>query len=188
MDLLPERVPPLYIGAMREKSLQLAGQIGDGTILTAISSPEYVRWARESVDRCAAESGRANRLAVFVYCKVSHDGQIARDATRAAMAQNYPWSDVQITPTGFTEEIAAFVRERGAERLASEMPDSWLDSLAAAGRPEQAAAMLMRLASAGADTIILQPLNGDAACLDEYIRDLLPIVKRQLANMPTKRN
>lgn len=49
MQMTPEVIPPLYVGAMREKTLQLAGLVGDGTILTSMSSPAYVRWAMEHI-------------------------------------------------------------------------------------------------------------------------------------------
>jgi alkanesulfonate monooxygenase SsuD/methylene tetrahydromethanopterin reductase-like flavin-dependent oxidoreductase (luciferase family) len=39
MQLTPTAVPPLYVGAMRDKSLRLAGRIGDGTILTGCLRP-----------------------------------------------------------------------------------------------------------------------------------------------------
>lgn len=58
MQVTPTEIPPLYVGAMREKSLQLAGRVGDGTVLTAMSSPEYVRWARAHIQRGMAESQR----------------------------------------------------------------------------------------------------------------------------------
>ncbi len=49
MQLTPTEIPPLYIGAMREKSLCMSGRLADGTILTGMSSLPYVRWAREQI-------------------------------------------------------------------------------------------------------------------------------------------
>src|SRR5689334_4085608 len=46
MHVTAASVPPLYVGGMREKTLRLAGRVGDGTILTSMSSPEYIRWAQ----------------------------------------------------------------------------------------------------------------------------------------------
>jgi alkanesulfonate monooxygenase SsuD/methylene tetrahydromethanopterin reductase-like flavin-dependent oxidoreductase (luciferase family) len=57
------------------------------------------------------------------------------------------------------------------------MPEAWIDDLAAAGTPEQAAASIRRLAEAGANSVLLQPMDGDPDCLDEYIRYLLPALK-----------
>src|SRR5262244_1064243 len=44
MRVTPQNIPPLFIGAMREKSLRLAGRAGDGSVLTEMSSPAYVKW------------------------------------------------------------------------------------------------------------------------------------------------
>ena len=59
MQLTPTELPPLYVGAMREKSLRLAGQIGDSTILTGMSSPAYVSWARQFIQAGMSEAGRS---------------------------------------------------------------------------------------------------------------------------------
>jgi alkanesulfonate monooxygenase SsuD/methylene tetrahydromethanopterin reductase-like flavin-dependent oxidoreductase (luciferase family) len=59
MNLTAEIVPPLYVGAMREKSLRLAGRVGDGVILTGMSSPAYVRWAKKQIGAGADEAGRS---------------------------------------------------------------------------------------------------------------------------------
>jgi hypothetical protein len=57
------------------------------------------------------------------------------------------------------------------------MPEDWLDELSVSGKPEQAAAAVNRLAEAGTDSIVLQPLDGDPDCLDEYARYLLPLLR-----------
>ena len=176
MQLTAVHPTPLYVGAMREKTLRLAGQIGNGTILPAMSSPAYVRWARTCVDQEAAPSGPRHRLAVFAHAKVSRDGAAARAAVRRALASDFPWAEVQVAAAGLSDEVGDFVRQRGAAALETALPDAWMEALAAAGTPGQAAAALARLAEAGADSLVLQPLNGDPDCLDEYIAHLLPLL------------
>jgi alkanesulfonate monooxygenase SsuD/methylene tetrahydromethanopterin reductase-like flavin-dependent oxidoreductase (luciferase family) len=61
MERVPPQVPPLLIGAIREKSLRLAGRAGDGTIITEMSSPAYVRWVHEQVAAGMAETGRTSK-------------------------------------------------------------------------------------------------------------------------------
>jgi len=180
MNIVPERVPPLYVGAIREKTLRLAGRLGDGTILTALASPTYVRWAREHIAIGMAEAGRNhNRLAVYLDTKVSADGTSARKAMRKVLVSGLRWADVQLKALGIDEEAQALVRDYGVRDAADRIPDAWVDALSAAGTPEQAAASIGRLAEAGADSIILQPLDGDPACLDEYIQLLMPLLKPQ---------
>jgi 5,10-methylenetetrahydromethanopterin reductase len=178
MQLIPATVPPLYVGAMREKTLRLAGRVGDGTILTAMSSPAYLRWAQMHIQAGAAEAGKsAHRVVTYLDVKVNPDGAAARAAVRQALAARLPWSDVHLAPLGIVEEAAALLERYGKDGAAAHIPDAWVDAFAAAGTPEQAAASVHRFADTGVDSIIFQPLNGDPACLDEYARYLLPLLK-----------
>ena len=178
MQMVPTCVPPLYVGAMRARSLRLAGQIADGTILTGMSSPAYVRWAREHILAGATEAGRPDpQVVVYFDVKVGKDGAAARAAARRSLARRLPWADVQLETLGIAKEVEAFLRAHGPEGMAEQMPDEWLDAFSAAGTPEQVAATIQRLAEAGADTVIFQPLDGDVDCLDEYARYLMPGLK-----------
>ena len=176
MQLTPAFVPPSYIGAMREKSLQLAGRVGDGTILTGMSSPEYVRWAREN-PRGAAEAGRSQpRAVVYLDVKVNRNGELARAAVRRSLAARLPWADVQINALGIADEVAAFIQAHGIDGVAQQMPDEWLDAFSAAGTPDQVENAIQRWIDAGANSVVFQPLDGDPTCLDEYIRYLMPVL------------
>lgn len=178
MQLTPAVVPPLYVGAMRDKSLRLAGRVGDGTILTGMSSPAYVRWAREHIQAGMAEVGRTHhRVVVYLDVKVNRDGDAARAAMRRSLAARLPWADVQLNALGIAAEVAAFIQAHGSDGVAQHMPDKWLDAFSAAGTPEQVADAVQRLMAAGADSVVFQPLDGDPACLDEYIHYLMPRLK-----------
>ena len=178
MQLTPDQVPPLYIGAMREKSLKLAGRAGNGTILTGMSSPDYVRWALKHIRAGMAEVGRTqHRVVVYFDVKVNPDGESARAAARRALASRLPWADIQISTLGMAEVVEAFVQAHGREGVAREMPDEWVDAFSAAGTPEQTLASIGRLIDAGADCVIFQPLDGDPACLEECSQHLMPHLK-----------
>lgn len=180
MQLTPEAVPPLYIGAMREKTLRLAGRMGDGAILTGMSAPDYIRWALGHVQAGEAGGGRAHcRTAVYLDVKVNPDRNLARAAVRRALADRLPWDQAQMAAVGIAAEAEAFARNFPVrDEAARQMPDAWLDLFAAAGTPEDAAAALRRWGESGVDSIVLQPLNGDTDCLDEYIRYLMPLIKK----------
>jgi alkanesulfonate monooxygenase SsuD/methylene tetrahydromethanopterin reductase-like flavin-dependent oxidoreductase (luciferase family) len=174
LRLTPQEVPPLYIGAIREKSLRLAGRAGEGTIICEMSSPAYVRWARQHIAAGMAESGRANnQLVTFVLAAVHPDGT-AREKVRRVLARNMTWASAHLQVLGIADEAQALIREHGVDGAAEKMPESWVDELSASGTPDQAVATITRLAEAGADSIVLQPLDGDPTCLDDYIKYLLP--------------
>ena len=178
MHMPVNSVPPLYIGAMREKTLRLAGRIGDGTIMAAMASPAYIRWAQEHIRAGMAEAGRTqHRIVVYLDVKVSPDGALARAATRRALADWWPWVDAHTDTLGITKEVAAFVQKHGVEGIAEHMPDEWLDAMTAAGTPDQAEQGIRRVMATGVDSVVLQPLNGDPACLEEYIQYLMPRLK-----------
>lgn len=178
MQMTPTYVPPLYVGAMRERSLQLAGRVGDGTILPGFSSPAYIRWARGHIRAGMAEVGRTHhRLVVYLDVKVNSDGNLARTAMRRALAERQPWADVQLDALGITAEVAALIQTHNIDEIAQQMPDAWVDAFSAAGTPEWVTASIQSLITAGADSIVFQPLDGDPTCLDEYIHYLMPRLK-----------
>jgi 5,10-methylenetetrahydromethanopterin reductase len=163
----PEVQPPFYVGAMREKTLQLSGRVADGAILPAMASPAYVRWAKSHVEQ-------PGQMAVYVMAKVSPDGYAACSAVRPIIAAQFWWAKPQLLPLNIHEQALALINDYGVEGTAERMPDEWVHELAAAGTPEQAADTIHRLHEAGADSVILQPLDNDPGCLDEYARYLMP--------------
>lgn len=178
MQLTPVHIPPLYVGAMREKSLQMAGRIGDGTILTAMSSPAYIHWARKHIQAgMAANERRQHRIVVYLDVKVQANGEAARAAMRQTLGARLPWPDVQMDALGMAGEVATFLKTHDSEGIAQHMPDEWVDAFSAAGAPEQVAEAIQSRIAAGADSVVFQPLNGDPECLDEYSRYLMPLLK-----------
>jgi 5,10-methylenetetrahydromethanopterin reductase len=174
MQTTPADVPPLFVGAMREKTLKLAGRVSDGSILPHLSSPEYVRWCRQHVRAGMAQAGRdAHRMVVFLDVKVSADGHSARDVVRHALAARWPWTDIQVERCGIDPAQLSALLSRG-RASASEIPDDWIDAITAAGTSDQVRNALQRWIDAGVDHLVLQPLDGDADCLDEYAQLLMP--------------
>ena len=176
--LTPHQVPPLYVGGIREKTLRLAGKIGDGTILCELSSPAYVRWASEQIAAGAAGSKLPqNTLSVAVFCKVSPDGASARRTVRRKIAEYIKDGGPHLFALGIEEEAPSLFRRYGLEEGAQEMPEWWVDELSASGTPQQAAATVKRLVDAGADSVVLIPVDFDPACMQETIRYFMPLLK-----------
>lgn len=175
MQSTPTSVPPLFVGAMREKTLQLAGRVGDGSILPHLSSPGYVRWCRQQAQIGMATTGRrAHHMVVFLDAKVSADGASARNAMRETLAARLPWIDIQAEHSGIAPEALAAMAARGHAAATREIPEAWIDAVTAAGTPDQVCAAVQRWIDAGSDSVVLQPRDGDPDCLDEYARLLMP--------------
>lgn len=177
LRLTPDVIPPLLIGGIREKSLRLAGRVGDGAIVTGMSSPTYLRWASQHIAAGAAEAQKTDfRRVVFVLCQVSPDGLEARRTARQFLARQFAAGDAHLGPIGIAEAAAEMVRQYGVDGTAEQMPDAWVDEMTASGTPQQVAESLQRFAEAGADSLVLEPILGDPGALENYIRYLLPVL------------
>jgi 5,10-methylenetetrahydromethanopterin reductase len=159
LDHPPRVPPPVFSGVRGPKSLRLSGQVADGTILTELSSPGYVRWARGQVDAGRAEAGRGDphRITVYTLLGVDADGQRAvREELAAALLRG-------VSPQlGPDEDGGAALRVLAAEapdpgRLASQLPDEVVDRLAVVGEPADCARAVRRLHEAGAEAVVLVP-------------------------------
>jgi alkanesulfonate monooxygenase SsuD/methylene tetrahydromethanopterin reductase-like flavin-dependent oxidoreductase (luciferase family) len=170
MQRTPPQAPPLLIGAMREKTMQLAGRVGDGVILTEMSSPDYVRYARTQMAHADKQ------VVVYVQARVDADGQAARQVIRPGLLEGLGWAEPQLRAAGLYEESRLLLQHEPSE-AARMIPDAWLSLLTASGTSEQAAKAIMALPDAGATSIVLQPQSGSPECLDGYIRYLMPVLK-----------
>lgn len=78
LDWPPTSAPPLLVGGVKEKTVRLAGELGDGVILTGDTTPQALRLATEQLDAgrsapdggagapSAGTGGRGSDVVVFV--------------------------------------------------------------------------------------------------------------------------
>jgi 5,10-methylenetetrahydromethanopterin reductase len=133
LDHPPASAPPVSVGVRGPKSLELAGRVADGTILDSLSSPAYVRWARERIDAGRREAGRTDAHRLTVYAWLAADAA-AEAAVRRAAEQT---------------------RAQGGPQAAFLEPDTPLSDLAVAGDDEARARTLAAFEGAGADCVVL---------------------------------
>ena len=175
---LPEEELPIYLGMVGPKGLELSGRIADGTVLSVLAGVDYVRWARQRIVAGAAAADRGSdphRVVTYVLYSVDADGRAAREAVReatafylAAMPDN-ALSEVYGIQPQLQELIAA-------GDLARELPAAWVDDLAVAGDPDEAAAKIRALLDAGSDSVCLWlfPLDRGEEILELTAREVLP--------------
>lgn len=156
----------LYTGVIGPKSLELSGEIADGTIMSVIAAPKYLEYVKRHVAAGAAKSGRdpdAHQLPTFVIYHADHDGDAARAAARLGVAF-YLWA---IGPTPMTDvygingELAALIEEGGLEAVTDRMPADWLELFAISGTPADCAAQIPAFLEAGATSLVLAPYPTD---------------------------
>ncbi|MEJ3652291.1 LLM class flavin-dependent oxidoreductase [Actinomycetes bacterium KLBMP 9759] len=181
LDFLPPAAPPIHVAAVNERALRLSGEIADGTILSVLSGPRYVRWARERIAEGAAGAGRdpaEHRVTAFALYAVDPDGARARSAVRetVAMFLAAEASSALVRVPGLAEPLRDLIA--GGEALAELIPDAWIDEVAVAGDPDHCRARLRELYDAGADSIGLWLFPTDRAeqVAELTAREVLPHV------------
>lgn len=180
----PASPPPVHMGVVGPKMLQLSGEIADGTVVSVLASPTYVSWLRERIAEGQERAGRAgqpHKVSVFVLYAIDDDGAKAKQAIRdvtafylSAMPKS-ALTDVY----GVGEQLTDMVT-RGADDvpglISREMPDEWIDDLVIAGDADECAARIQALLDAGADSVALFPVPDERneAILERTARDVMP--------------
>jgi probable F420-dependent oxidoreductase len=153
---------PILLAAVGPKMLELAGEVGDGVVLGALHSPEYLQEVRE---RLAAGAERAGRdpagltVHALVICAADADAEHARLLARASLAYSaqYPHYRRRLDDEGFgaaADQIGERVRAHDQEGALALIDDAMVDRFAVAGTPERCRAQLAELAG-GIDEIKL---------------------------------
>ena len=158
LEFPPAVVPPVALGVRGPRSLELCGRVADGTVLTELSVPSYVRWARERVDAGRAAAGRTDPHDVTVYAFWSPDPDALRPLVAAGLRSGAV--DGQL---GDLAPAVAALREAHADdvALAAALPADLLGAVTVSGPPAARRERLAALADAGADAVVLIPAADD---------------------------
>lgn len=157
---------PILGGVVGPKSLELSGEITDGTVLSVLSGPAYVEFARHHTSIGLAKARKdSHLLPTFALFAVDEDGDAARAAARSVVA--FYLAAVGPTPlTGVydaNETLISLLEAGGVEALARDMPDSWVEDLAIVGNPGECTEKIEKLLDAGATSVVLFPTDPSRA-------------------------
>ncbi len=164
----PEEIP-VYIAAMGDQMLRLAGRIGDGVALSAGLSADNIKQALAIAAHGAARADRAItdlRRAAYIYFGPSRDGRSSFETLRGKLAflmrnkfiaESAQRSGIDIDPP----RIAAAVARRDLEEAARLVPDEAVEALTITGTPGQCADRLMEYVNAGVDEPVLSIVGGN---------------------------
>ena len=162
----------LWVASTSRTGLQIAGAIGDGVLLNAITSPEYSRNAVSIVRKSAEEAGRnPNEIEVaqLIVSAVSKSHEESMDSVRYEVANKFTpwqapfnvWPKIRVgEPAIKQEDLPRFseaYREGGYEKLMSVMPESYLVGMTASGTREEALGRLEQYRRAGVSLPIVRP-------------------------------
>ena len=149
---LGERKPKIFVAALNEQMLRLAGGIADGVLLNYLPA-SLVPWAVERV----REGGDADVYA-YVHCGVTDRDRYADLARKDLL--NYAVVDAyanQFARAGFADDVADF-RERWAARerdaALAAIGDAWVDDIQIMGDAAHVRAKVEAYDKAGAQPIV----------------------------------
>jgi len=164
---------PVYIGAMGPKMLQLAGELGDGVLLTAGATREYIRFAVENIKKGANRAGRKPEdvdVASFVIFSVSKDPEVAKEAIQREIAflVTLPAMDHVLRASELlgTENVST-IRKLGQkgemEKAAEHVSEELVNSLAVCGKPQECLERLEEFRSSGLGLPIIVPIGKEGS-------------------------
>jgi alkanesulfonate monooxygenase SsuD/methylene tetrahydromethanopterin reductase-like flavin-dependent oxidoreductase (luciferase family) len=180
---------PIYLGAEGPKALQLSGEVCDGTVISVLAGPQYLRFARENIGLGCARGGRdphAHKLVVYVIFAMDDDGAKARDTVRMPIAeylgtagQANALSTQAGVPGVLMRELGRIYREE--TRIPTELiDDDTVARVAVAGTPDECAEAVGKLVDAGADEIAFFPFPSEQTeeTIERIATEVLPRMTR----------
>jgi 5,10-methylenetetrahydromethanopterin reductase len=163
---------PFWFAAMSRTGLRLAGQLADGVLLDAHTSPEYVANAIAVVKDAAREAGRdwaGFEVAQIIPCSVEDAHDEAVEAVRWEAASRFESSNFQaeterrlrvgepaIDPADFPM-LREALAQGGKAGVAKALPRRLIENTTATGTPEEVVERVERYRQAGVTFPLLRP-------------------------------
>jgi 5,10-methylenetetrahydromethanopterin reductase len=154
--------PPVWLGALGDRMIALAGAVADGVILNWCT-PERVAEARRIVDDAATAAGRdpsAVTIAVYVRACLGVEEAVALDALRPMTGQyaSFPHYLRQLRAIGLGD-LGTAAAKAFNEGKSDRVPVDLVRALAVVGGRAEAMARFERYRSAGADLVLCYPVT-----------------------------
>jgi 5,10-methylenetetrahydromethanopterin reductase len=194
----PRYPVPLYVAGTGPRMQQLAGEVGDGLLTPSITTPAFVRYARENMADGAARAGRDPDeldLGCTVVASVDEDRDRGREGAReiAGMYLANKVQNIQASADTLLEKaelkmaeirpVAEAMERDGRLAAARAVTDEILDKTKPiAGTPEECIAAIEEYRDAGCTHVMLELWGRDR---NEQIRlfgeRVLPAVRSAVA-------
>ena len=148
---------PIYLGVKGPKALKIAAEIGDGLVMSIMTSVPYVKYAKKEINDELTALGikKDFKTAAYLPISISEDRDKARDAVKPMLAKYFGIHGVHkiLTCTGMNEENILRFREALIHNEdATNLVNDWMvDTFAVAGTPEECRQKISDFIEAGLD-------------------------------------
>ena len=172
--LLTHPAPDLdVLGAVvGPKSTDLCAEISDGILLSVLSGPKYVETVRQNVEKIRSAKGLSPKfdIVTYVLASVGDDRIAVRNSLKdvAAFYLHAMGATLMTGVYGVNDQLQQMIDQGGAEEVAKNMPDEWMDWLTIGGTPEDCISSIRNLFDAGTTSIVLCPMPTSE--IDEQIK------------------
>jgi 5,10-methylenetetrahydromethanopterin reductase len=167
---------PIFLAASGPQMLELAGAAADGVLISAGTSPAFIRWTLDLVRKGEQTSGRHIRKTALVYVSADDDEAIARNRLRRLLGfilrGQHHARNLEMAGTALDQAslAAAYAREDW-DAVNSLVNDDVVMRHSASGTPSQVRAAFASYESVGIDEIVASGI-GDSAHLNKVLETL----------------
>jgi 5,10-methylenetetrahydromethanopterin reductase len=156
---------PLYLGVTGSRPLEFAGAVADGVLLNTCLPTAYVERARGLIEQGAAGRDASKiEVGMMIVASPDEDSKAGKDRARRFVAVYLSMFPNIAKETGLPPELLDRVRgvfrDEGLDAAARLVGDDVVDSLTAAGTPDECLARLDEYGRAGVALPVLIPLDG----------------------------
>ena len=181
----PQQRVPIYLGALREKMLRLAGEIGDGLIVNLFpveALPKMLAAYREGA-AAAGRDGARDEVVCRFQVLVTDDLPAARNLVRLAFGgyvaapvynKFFAWCGFEAEARAVAE---AFARGDRAG-VAAAMTDDFVDRITILGPAEHCRERIAAYVEAGVTTPVIAPLAVDPRSIEAVFATFAPALAR----------
>jgi probable F420-dependent oxidoreductase len=172
---------PIYLAALREKMLRMAGALGDGLIvnLFPVTALPQILGAYRAGAAGAGRDATKDEVVCRFQVLVTDDVPSARNLVRLAFG-GYAAAPVYnkfFAWCGFEDEardVAAAFARRDRAGVAAAMHDGFVDRISILGTAEQCRAQLAEFVAAGVTTSVISPLAIDPRAIEATFAAFAP--------------
>ena len=170
---------PIHVGAMGPRALRLAGEVGEGTVLSTGSGPAYVEWARRRIAEGRGGDLNGYRVTALAFVSAAVTTAAARAAVRGPLAGLLarPVFGPMLRYSGLGTAVEA-AAPGGADALDQALGSGWVEAFAVVGDPPTCVEQMRALHRAGADAVVLCPWGEAPDCAGLAVGEVLPALRR----------